>query len=193
MRRKLSTVGSCHLRPLLYHRIERSRLQRPLRHIAPAIDLPKYAATFDLRRVDPGIERLDRATGERDNFVLVGAGRFGTAKVNGAGGGTAVGFDRWLDDNLFYTQSGNLTALAAARGKSDHQDRQASNIAQDAGAAGRQHLSQHVAGHRLDALAFSWPRRGPDGEADSELEGRGGEGAGQGREEPVAADDQAGR
>ena len=102
--------------------------------------------------------------------------RDGWRERGGEGRGTLDG-DGWLDGELLPAQTGDLTATTTARGKGDHQDGPVTYVAKPVRAAGRKHFCQHVAGHRLRALAFPWPRRRPNCEAYRGFQRRGGEDA----------------
>ena len=98
-------------------------------------------------------------------FIVIGTTGFGATQMDAERGeGRAVLIDDWgLFDKLFYAQVGHFTAPAPTRGKGHHQDGPVTDIAQAVGAAGGEHLGEHIAGHRLGALAFPWPRCRADG------------------------------
>ena len=174
---KLPRLQPCQRRPLLDDLVDCTRLQRALRNIPPAIDLAKNAPAFDSSSRKPGVERVHRPTSQINGFVVIGTRRLGAAEMDGKRGegrGPLDG-DWWLGGELLPAQTGNLTATPSARGKSHHQDCPVADITKVVGAAGREHFCQDVAGHRLGAFAFPWPRCRADSKTDRGLQRRGGE------------------
>lgn len=154
-------------RPLLDDRIDRTRLQRSLRNVSPAIDLAKNAPRLDSSGRKPGVERIHGPARQIDHLIVLGAGRFGATQMDGEGGkGRDTFDDDWrFDRELLSSQASNLAATPSAGGERHHQDCPVANVAQTIGAAGREQLCQDVASHRLGALAFPRPRRRADSEA----------------------------
>jgi hypothetical protein len=152
---------------LLQDRVDRLRIERPLRNRAPAPDLAKHAALVDVCRSRPRVECLDWPAGEIDDIVRLATRRFGAAEMDGDGGeGRAVGhLDRSFHGQLFQAKACDLAASAAAGGKGDHQDGAIRNVAQAIGRASGDELRQDIAGHRFGALSLPGPRDRAHGEA----------------------------
>lgn len=86
MRREFRRVESSHLGPLFDERIDRARLQRPLRDIAPTIDLPKNTPALDLSCRKPGGERINGPARQINDLVVLRAGCLGAAQMDGERG-----------------------------------------------------------------------------------------------------------
>ncbi|MGZ2486575.1 hypothetical protein ACVITL_005160 [Rhizobium pisi] len=72
-------------------------------------------------------------------------------------GASVLTADRCLDRQLLLAQTGHFAAPASTGGKCHHQDRSIPNVAQTVAAAGCEQPGQHLACHRLGALAAAWP------------------------------------
>ncbi|MCY1372986.1 hypothetical protein D9M69_602310 [compost metagenome] len=85
--------------------IDRLGIDRLSSDIVPSIDGAKQAAAFDLRRRNPSIERVDGATGQIDDLVMLGAGRLGASEVDrqsGEGGRAVAGDYGLFHGELFH-------------------------------------------------------------------------------------------
>ena len=144
---------------------------------SPTPDRPKHAPTLDLRRRHPGVQRLHRPASQIDDIVLLAAVGFRSAEMNGkrGEGAPALDRDRRLYGQLFSSQTGDLTAPAAAR--TQRRPLGSPGRADRAGCRSRSSPAVLPARHRdcLGALATPHTGDSANRKADGGLEGRGGE------------------